>query len=334
MKPAARACLVLTVLAIAVLLPVAIYIFHLGSPPTIPQKTATHAFPHERIVIQDPGDFTVPGAGTGCECVRGGSGDSSHPFVISGWRLNASDGHGISIAWTTVHFLIADVIVNGSGRYSGVVLRGVENGVIMNSSFSGGLHGIYLFRSSNIMIANNTVADNDFGIILEGSENNTVAGNALNRNRQVGIFVRGSNDVIDANLVVDGSFGGINVDGTGGFGSSNRITNNVVNRNLQYGIGLWRARNNLITGNVVSENGATGIMLVDSSANNLIESNRVVNNRGDGVLIAEQSSGNRVTRNTVTGNGNAVNSFDLNDECSDNVWLDNIFDTRKPETIT
>jgi len=311
----------------------AVYTLSVHSPPAPSMSASKTLAPHQRIVVTEDGEFTAPGTGTGCECVREGYGNSSHPFVISGWELSASDGDGISIAWTTAHFIILNVRVNGTGRYGGVVLTAVENGKILNSSLSGCSSAIYVWKSSHIIIANNTVSHSEFGIMLEASNNNGVIGNKSHNNHQVGIFVRASDNVIDGNLVSDGSFGGINVDGTAGFGGDNQITNNVVRQNLQYGIGLWHALANHISGNAVSGNGGAGIMLTDSSANNSIENNQVTNNGADGILIAEQSSANRVVRNIVTGNGNAVTTFDLHDESLDNIWLDNVFNTRKPGTI-
>ena len=331
MKTGWRQCLLLAFIAAASLLGAA-YMFDLHSLPPIPKNALAS---HQRILIGDAAEFTIPGAGTGCECVTRGSGSFSDPFVISGWRLNASDGEGISIARTTVHFLIVNVaVVNGSGHHGGVVLRDVENGAITDSSFFGVRDGISLYTSSNILIANNTFLDNDFGILLEATNNNTVATNRLERSRQIGIFVRGSNNTVDANLVLNASFGGINVDGTTLLGSSNSIKRNVVRGNSAYGIAAWQASNNVISGNAVSENQGAGIMLVDSSTNNLVEDNRVANNVADGVLIARQSSGNRVTRNSVTGNGNGVTTFDLHDESSNNLWLSNTFNTRRPDTIS
>jgi parallel beta-helix repeat protein len=133
--------------------------------------------------------------------------------------------------------------------------------------------------------------------------------------------------------VTSGSFGGINIDGMTGLGDGNRIVNNVVEGNAQYGVGLWQARNNLIRGNAVSENGGAGIMLIASCTQNLVEQNNVVNNSGDGILVDEQSTENRIMGNTVTGNGNGATSFDLHDEGSGNLWSQNVFRSRKPETI-
>ena len=329
MKTAWRPFLLLSLAAAALLLG-ATYILDLHPTSSTPKKVLAS---HPPILVLDASELTRPGAGTGCECIDGGSGGSSDPFIISGWKLNASEGDAISIAGTTVHILIANVVVNGSGRYAGVLLQGVENAVVMDSSFSRGFDGVALYSSSNILIANNTLVDNSFGIVLEGSNNNTVTRNTVERSGQVAIFVRGSSNIVDANLVLDGSFGGINVDGTAGLGSSNRITNNTVKGNSDYGVGLWSAGNNIVKENLVSENRGAGIMLLDSSATNVVEDNHVFNNVGDGVLIADQSSGNRVARNNVTGNGDGVTTFDLHEESLDNVWASNTFNTKEPDTI-
>jgi parallel beta-helix repeat protein len=323
----------LALIAGILLVPVAIYTLHLPSSGTS-ESTISKTYdltPHERIMIQDDNEFTIPGTGGGCECVRGGSGSSSDPFVISHWKLSASGGDGISIAGTTAHFIILSVTVNGTEPYDSVVLRSVANGTIQDSFFSGG--GISLFNSNAISILNNTITNSMFGILLDASNDNMISGNRFDRIQQVGIFVRASRNLIDGNRVTDGSYGGINIDGMTGFGDDNRITNNIVEGNLQYGVGLWQARNNLIKANAVSENGGVGIMITASSTENLVEQNRVVNNGADGILVDEQSTENNISRNTVTGNGNGTTTFDLHDEGSDNTWFSNTFTTRRPDTI-
>ena len=255
-----------------------------------------------------------------------------NPFVISDWKINASGDNGISISWTAVHFVILNVHVNITGAHDGAVLRGVANGTIQASSFYGG--GISLYNSNAISILNNTITGGEFGILLEASDDNTISGNRLDRIREVGIFVRSSHNLVEGNYVTDGSYGGINIDGTTGFGNDNHIVNNVVEGNIQYGLGLWEAHNNSIQRNVISENGDGGIMLISSSTKNIVEQNNVVNNVADGIFADEQSIDNRIMGNTVSGNGNGVTSFDLHDESSDNLWFDNTFNTRRPDTIS
>jgi parallel beta-helix repeat protein len=328
-----KVCVVVVLVAAILLVPVAIYSFHPRPSGTFEStilKTSDLA-PHETITIEDATDFTPPGAPSGCECVRGGSGSSSDPFVISDWKLNASEGDAISIAWTSVHFIIFNIRVNVTGVYNSVVLRNVANGTIRDSFFSGG--GISLYNSNAISILNNTITGSKFGMLLEASNDNTISGNRLDQIQLVGIFVRSSDNLVERNHVTDGSNGGINIDGTSGFGSDNRIVNNVVEGNPQYGVGLWQAQNNSVIGNVISNNGGAGIMFVTSCTKNIVEQNNVMNNKGDGILVDEQSTDNKITGNTATGNGNGTTTFDLHDESSDNLWLSNTFNTRRPDTI-
>jgi parallel beta-helix repeat protein len=333
MKLGTKICVGVALVAAILLIPAAMYTLHI--PPTGVFESATlksdHLAPHEPIAVQDSGEFTVPGTGSGCECVRSGSGSSSNPFVISDWEINASGDNGISVSWTGVHFVILNVHVNVTAADNGVVLRGVANGTIQDSSFYGG--GISLYNSNAISILNNTITGGEFGILLEASDDNRISGNRLDRIHQVGIFVRASHNLVERNYVTDGSYGGINIDGTTGFGNDNQIVNNIVRGNIQYGLGLWEAQNNSIKGNVVSENGG-GIMLILSSTKNIVEQNNVVDNVADGIVADEQSIGNRIMGNTATGNGNGVTSFDLHDESSSNLWFSNTFNTRRPDTIS
>jgi parallel beta-helix repeat protein len=333
MKLNIQSCLVVAFLATVLLIPIAVYTYHLPSTETSKSAISeTNSLaPHERIVIQDLGDFTIPGTGSGCECVRRGSGSSSDPFLISDWKLSVPDDNGISIQRTTVHFIILNVIVNTTEVYNSAVLRNVTNGTIQDSYFFGG--GISLFNSDEISIINNTITSTRFGILLEASNNNSISDNRLDRIDQVGIFVRASGNLIERNRLTNGYFGGINIDGTTNFGDDNRIENNLVEGNAQYGVGLWQARNNLIKGNVISSNGGAGIILTSSSTKNQVEHNNVVNNSGDGIIVDEQSAENKITSNTVTGNGDGATSFDLHDEGLDNLWLSNTFNTKRPDTI-
>jgi parallel beta-helix repeat protein len=328
-----KLCVIVVLVAAILLVPVTIYSLHPGPSGTSESTTfkTSNLAPHERITIQDATDFTTPEAPSGCECVRGGSGSSSDPFVISDWKLSASDDDAISIAWTTMHFIIFNVRVNVTGVYNSVVLRSVANGTIRGSFFSGG--GISLYNSNAMSILNNTITGSKFGILLEASNDNTISGNRLDRIQLVGIFVRSSDNLVERNHVTDGSYGGINIDGMTGFGSDNRIVNNVVEGNPQYGVGLWVARNNTVKGNVISNNGGAGIMLVKACTENIVEQNNVMNNKGDGILVDEQSTDNKITGNTATGNGNGTTTFDIHDQSSDNLWLSNTFNTRRPDTI-
>ena len=83
-------------------------------PPHVVVETKYPPAPHSPITLGAEGDFTKPGAGSGCECVRSGSGTEADPFVISDWIVNSTDDDGIDIFGTTTHFVIARVELQSS----------------------------------------------------------------------------------------------------------------------------------------------------------------------------------------------------------------------------
>ena len=111
-KVARTLYVVLVILALAALLPVAVYMLNLHSPPVSHPPSTTALEPHGQIVVTDTSQFTAPGTGVGCQCIREGYGNSSHPFVISDWEVNASEGDATTITRTDANFVILNVKVN------------------------------------------------------------------------------------------------------------------------------------------------------------------------------------------------------------------------------
>jgi parallel beta-helix repeat protein len=134
--------------------------------------------------------------------------------------------------------------------------------------------------------------------------------------------------------VIRNGWGGINVDGTAGPANANQIENNVVSDNNNFGIGLWLGANNVFRSNTVMHNNVTGIMITDYSTKNLVEANNVTKNGGSGIIIIGDSSDNTIRQNTARGNGDGVKDFDLYDMSSGNVWQNNTYDTKKPDSIS
>jgi parallel beta-helix repeat protein len=289
--------------------------------------------PHLPITLGVAGDFTKPGAASGCECVRSGSGAEADPFVISDWIVNSMDDDGIVIFVTTTHFVITRVELHSSHLNRGFYISEAENGVIENSQITGWWFGVFIFHSRNFKFTNNTITGNEFGIALEGSENNELLGNRFEKNGQLGIFLRGSNNILRDNSVTRNGWGGINVDGTAGPANANQIESNFVSDNPVFGIGLWRAANNVLRNNTVIRNQMVGIMLTDHSTQNLIEANTVSKNGGSGIILIQESSENTIRQNTARGNGDGVKDFDLYDMASGNIWQNNTYDTKKPDSI-
>ena len=286
---------------------------------------------HEVIQIGGDRDFTLVGTGFGCECVRSGVGTEKDPYLITRWTINASGVDGISILGTKAYFLIEEVRIFGSSMNVGIKLLNAEAGKITNTLIANMSDGVYVYRSTGILLRNNTLADDEFGIRIESSDNNTLISNHLD-GTQVAIFVRGSDNLVKDNVIMNSKFGGINIDGTAGSANRNVIENNTVIGSKSYGIAMWRATSCLLKDNTVGHNGV-GMLLTGESARNTIEGNIVTQNVGDGILLAGGSVDNIITKNIAKGNGNGVTSFDLHEQGLKNIWQDNAYDTKNPDTL-
>jgi parallel beta-helix repeat protein len=305
-------------------------------PSHVAVQTRYPAELHSPITLAAESDFTKPGAGSGCECVRSGSGSEADPFVISDWIMNSTNADGIDIVGTSVYLVIArvDLRRNSNSTSSAVYVGEAKNGIVENSQMSGWWFGVYTISSSNMEFINNTITENQYGIQLEASSNNELLANRIEKNGQLGIFLRGSNNIVRDNSVIGNGWGGINVDGTAGLANANQIESNVVSDNAVFGIALWRGANNVFRSNTVMHNQAVGIMLTDQSTKNLVEANNVTRNAGSGIIIIGESSENTIRQNTAKGNGDGVKDFDLYDMSSGNVWENNTYDTKKPDSIS
>jgi parallel beta-helix repeat protein len=286
--------------------------------------------PHSNVIIGRDSDFTTVGAEWGCRCVRTGSGTERDPYVISGWTLNASASDGISISGTSAHFVIREVTIYGNLMHTGILLNRVKSARIEGCLIRGNFVGVYAFSTANLAFINNTVQNNQYGIRLEASNKNLLSANEFVGN-ELAIFVRGSGNVLKNNRVARSTFGAINIDGTGGSADDNLIEANVVTDG-GYGIAMWRARNCVIRGNNVTRNGV-GITLTDASENNIIDGNTVTHSGGNGVAVEGNSSNNIVEQNVAIGNGDGVSTFDLLDSSVNNVWQNNTYVTKKPDTL-
>jgi parallel beta-helix repeat protein len=327
-----RRLIVFTVAMMIVLSTVLVYMIPRPAPSVETQRQVFPITFHQPIALGSDSDFTKPNAGSGCECVRSGSGKELDPYVISDWLINSTEEDGIIISGTKAHFVIARVIMKGHGLNAGVEIEESENGKVEDSQITGWWFGLYIFSSNNIELTNNTVTGNHNGIQIEASDNNKLVGNRFDSNQELGIFLRGSNNLLQNNSATGNSFGGINVDGTTGSARSNQLRGNIASENGVYGIGVWRGQGNTLVSNTVKHNKVEGIMLTDHSANNLIETNTVSDN-GSGITLIDGSSGNTVSGNTARGNGDGVNYFDLYDTSGGNTWVDNSYDTKSPESL-
>ncbi|MCK4456280.1 MAG: right-handed parallel beta-helix repeat-containing protein [Thermoplasmata archaeon] len=180
------------------------------------EEASAHA-PHAPIFIDGNGDFT-PDNG-----VTGGSGTVSDPYIIEGWEINASTGHGIEIRRTDAHFVIRDVNIHDGfygdwPQYAGIHLWNVSNGSIEQSTFFNSQNNIDAIVVSNISIVNNTfygVRDNEtnpycrHGVLVDWGENVTIANNWFTTIFQAAIWLTGwgTNVTIIKNYIMNSYWG-------------------------------------------------------------------------------------------------------------------------------
>ena len=91
--------------------------------------------------------------------------------------------------------------------------------------------------------------------------------------------------------------------------SNNLITNNVISNNGDRVIYLdIDCSNNEITNNIITNNTCTGIWFHHSSNNNVTDN--IISNNGGGIHIRWDSTNNRITRNNINSNGKGISFGD------------------------
>lgn len=146
-------------------------------------------------------------------------------------------------------------------RFSNSYNKISENYCAFNSQ-----NGIYLDGSSNNNISENNCFSNSFGIYLSTSTDNAVSRNNCSLNMQIGIYLNHHNihNKISGNICSSNSHG-ISLE----FLSNN---NNISENNCilnSYGIYLYYSRDNLIWGNILSNNTKFQAHCERSNENNL-----------------------------------------------------------------
>jgi len=276
------------------------------SPPIVHASGTIHS----PIYINGDQSFT-PANG-----VTGGNGSSLNPYIIQGWNITQSGSFGeITLIGTTAHVIIRNVFLNDAGGCSGgdgVFLWKVTNVVIANSTIENASDGIYVATTTNITISGNTIDRNclaiesgqwaygnpsfDISII-----NNTIIGNGN------GVYFHyDSNVTFVSNTVA--------FDGTGGqfFLNYAQVVNNSFVSDGLWGL-IVQGDGSRVTGNAVYSNG-DGITvngnhefvaantsfsnsrgIIVSGNNDTISKNYVQLNSGNGLVV--QGSGDRIDSN-------------------------------------
>lgn len=201
--------------------------------------------------------------------------------------------------------------------------------------------GVWMVGRSGVTVTNGIIEFFDAGVAIEGGGGNTVSNMTLQHNigglrsfygDGVAILSSVNNLVTNSTMRNNGPFSGVGlyslVDGdhpraTTGTSTGNQIIGNVVTDNVAAraggpvtstdndGIRIEpETHGNLISGNIVRNNGLDGIALFAGSSNNIITNNTVEGHgmyrtsvrRGNGIILFNRGTGNVVENNLVRGN--------------------------------
>ncbi len=204
--------------------------------------------------------------------------------------------------------------VPGNYKY-GIFLDGTENCRIDSNYISNNREAVYLINSSNNTLINNKFSENgDGGVILRYSHSNTIKNNLASGNiAGIVVIYFSGNNTVDGNKVSENILG-IDVQG-----NNNTITNNTVQNNEKYGIGIEFSADSTISNNTVNSNERNGIW-IEFSNNNTLKKNILSSNGMDGLFLLYSKN------NTLSGN-NASNNLNHGIslmDCDHNVIENNI----------
>ena len=256
-----------------------------------------------------------------------GNGTYENPYILENKTFLGGSSNGYSLTNVNYYFIIRNCTFIGSGSAvdnAGLWLVGVENGIIINNTFTSCQNGI-LFSSQlgncrNNVVINNTFEGNINGIMIKSlARKINITANKF-RNNGDGIEIAGCNENYISNNFARFNSDGIHISN----GQNNKIVGNNIAHCTNFGIYLEYSYNdNTIIGNRLSNNDI-GI-LCDYSRNSIISRNTITSNTW-GIWFQSNANNNVVYNNTFTVNGehvhiiNSVNSFD--NGTLGNVWDD------------
>ncbi|MHA2180484.1 MAG: right-handed parallel beta-helix repeat-containing protein [Promethearchaeota archaeon] len=269
-----------------------------------------------------------------------GNGTYSEPYIIEDLVINTFPESGILIENSNAYLIIENCSIGHAAQpNAGIELVNVNNSQIINNDCSLNYHGIYLRYCNNNTISGNIASDTDsfgytlaYGILLEYCHNNIISGNTANYSGDGGIHLRScDNNIVSGNIVNDGDDFAILLSNCKNNFVSGNTANDVgtppwnVGLSTNDGIGIVGSVNNIVTDNIINNNGRVGISLVDSHENtisrntvnsnqygiwlrwdnsyNVVSENVISGNSHHGIFITDQSNHNSITGNILSGNG-------------------------------
>lgn len=224
--------------------------------------------------------------------------DSNVSCDIYGCQSMNSTGIGMSITGTSLNILIDSCNSSNNGGIGLNVAAPATNCIITNSVFN---------------------SNNNIGINTDpGSITCTILNCIIRNNASYGIDYDGVNNIIDT-CVIDGN-------GNSGIraGVDGVVSNCQLSNNVNYGLELEADYRCVASGNNIYSNTSHGIFCDED--NNDITGNLIRNNGGSGIFLTT-ASGNNITNNHIsfnTVNGITVSVTSLNNNISGNTFNNNV----------
>ena len=268
--------------------------------------------------------------------------------------------------------LVSTVLDSNIGPCGAGLVIGADNITLDLNGFTitggpvGDGPGILLEGRTGVTVKNGTVTQFDAGVAIDGGSANTVTAMRLLDNRGsfstdfgdgIAMFATTSNRITNNQVRNNGPYDGIGmIRSHFNFVDSNQVADNIQS-NQTTGIRIENAgrnpsNDNVVTNNLVANNGLDGIQVFAGGSRNQIRFNQVFGNVRDGITVFAGGSNNIIEGNHVRGNredgihirgaagtfpaptgnqilrnvafGNAI--FDLRDDnpnCGGNVWRGN-----------
>jgi parallel beta-helix repeat protein len=260
----------------------------------------------------------------------------SHTVAITGSGIAVGAGVAVTIEHNRVYDIAGDGIElqNGQGwirqnevyqiGQRGIILDAGDVQVLDNLVYDTWGEGLRVSNGGTAVIEGNTIHDvmgeHRDGIHVEPDVVATIAANRIFYAADDGITFNGSVGTIDGNDVRDNGASGIDVDADEVTIAANRIFNNGT-----AGIELERAASFTVSNNLVGENGAGGVLVMDDSMGRLVNNTLVghpSSSMGVGVYVLSPkvtltSANNIIISHTV---GIAVVSGSAVTTAFDDVW--------------
>jgi len=204
--------------------------------------------------------------------------------------------------------------------YEGVSIYESSNCVMLNNIIKENEKGIELVRSENCIIEGNIITNlEDSAIKCYNSDYAQIIGNVIsNHNGYWGVRLENS----DCCAVYNNSFSynlGILV-GT----DNNLIKYNEFGENIKLGIFLSKANYNQVSNNQII-NTIEGCIFSQENCNyNVISNNTISNNAHDGIVLFDRCENNRISNNTISNNAGGISLFGSS---NNNIVCDNLIDS-------